>query len=769
MSKVKEKNNESNSTVNEIEETIACKGISGGLYATEKEINEDIEKVSEFIKEYEDKTNIGYIHYNDAISNLYLLRGFLHDAIGDNEESINDFGECIESSKLSENYKNKYKGFICRGIEKFKLKKYPEAMKDFDGFVNFLYNIERKGRDNNKFYDICDSIKKGKFKGIIDDEDIQNSDDEDACLLYALRGIAYFKNKENRQAKNDFDKVIKFDFNKRDYHAYEDIVEMYLTCDEISVLEVAMNYAKKVTNSNLSLQLEQKINYYRLYLEMYKCVEEKKWDDALKYINKALKNKNKSLEDSGNIPNRALFLLVKISILIDQYDELEKENSFVEVRNKKLEEASETLDKLSEKVKEDEKFLRSKIYESIYYKDKMEICIRQKKYDEAIIIYEEELKDLDDIKTMDIIVPYIRALYKLGDKGKDNNEFEKFAKHLEKTRTGFLRYVAKEMESLDFNDKDKLKLQICYLYVVVCEMKERLRYNGKDNCVAHYTKINNLKYLVKPKKVIENNGKTPYIRLNNVAYMNDPTEGKVFLKLLKNTKKEVENIIKDLYNTRNCDVRKEFNDTEHVYLTSFSEAIDTSLPMWVGYSQDATGCCLLYSIDDFDKEDLNSDAYNMMLALGNEDEKKENNKDSYCLYNIKYIDEKQLNNKKEEAIKSNLEEIAEILLKMNHLNDDKVKSIVKNILAQVRYLFKDKDYSYEKEVRVVRFCTDEERIKYTDEKEGFVVPHAYIDLEKELKVREVILGPKVDKAMEIANYLSFSGVESITKSNISYQ
>ena len=50
--------------------------------------------------------------------------------------------------------------------------------------------------------------------------------------------------------------------------------------------------------------------------------------------------------------------------------------------------------------------------------------------------------------------------------------------------------------------------------------------------------------------------------------------------------------------------REVVNGDNHTYLISFSEAIDT-LPMWVQYSKDGTGCCLLLKKEFFDeKEDI---------------------------------------------------------------------------------------------------------------------------------------------------------------------
>lgn len=50
------------------------------------------------------------------------------------------------------------------------------------------------------------------------------------------------------------------------------------------------------------------------------------------------------------------------------------------------------------------------------------------------------------------------------------------------------------------------------------------------------------------------------------------------------------------------------------------------------------------------------------------------------------------------------------------------------------------------------------------------VPHVYIEMERELEIDEVVLGPKVSEPVEISNYLYYTGkVDKVTKSHIKYK
>ena len=204
--------------------------------------------------------------------------------------------------------------------------------------------------------------------------------------------------------------------------------------------------------------------------------------------------------------------------------------------------------------------------------------------------------------------------------------------------------------------------------------------------------------------------------------------------------------------------------------------------MWVQYTDNGQGCCLVFKSKFFDKED-NDTVLTASINDNNEFETKmekginsNNYKESYCLYQVKYIEEKK--NDELNLADLDLDELIEaIAIELNELiskikdcakqEKNNIKSIVINILDQVRFLFKSKDYEYEEEVRLIKFTND---VKFTGDAEGYRVPHVYIDMERELEIDEVVLGPKVSESIEIANYLYYTGkVDKVTKSEIKYK
>ena len=194
--------------------------------------------------------------------------------------------------------------------------------------------------------------------------------------------------------------------------------------------------------------------------------------------------------------------------------------------------------------------------------------------------------------------------------------------------------------------------------------------------------------------------------------------------------------------------------------------------MWIQYAEDGKGCCLILESSSFDYEEVNAfDGLiesEMDTSVGKMKEQKKEEKNGYCLYKVEYVKEGQDNIYKEyiEQIKQVLGKVYK-LWKENVKERDKIKSIVVNILDQVRFLFKSSDYAHEKELRVIKLYAGEPKLKDADD---LIVPKLYIDMELDLDYQEVILGPKVENPREIAAYLGYTKkVGKVSKSKIKYQ
>ena len=505
--------------------------------------------------------------------------------------------------------------------------------------------------------------------------------------------------------------------------------------------------------------------------------------DALGRYEEAIEDYNKAIELEGdnyrfyNRRGNAKYALKKYEEAIEDYNKAIELNSEDAIVYSNRGNAKCELKKYEEAIEDYSKAIELNPKGSVLYGNRGNAKYALKKYEEAIEDYKKALNINKDYRVFHSLCLACKELSEITNEVNiTEEEFD----------SSFIMYILN-------NIKDhKLIYKVILLYIYVMKIKKECVYTEFKE-VAHYTKLNNIKFLIKKsltskdKKTEDRDFKPARLRLNNVAYMNDPTEGGILLDMLKKYElgKENENIdeiLNYLYYETPSKGREVISGDNHTYLISFSEAIDT-LPMWVQYSKDGTGCCLLLKKEFFDeKEETNFIGGDTIESLSikeideavnqvedKNDEVVSNNKvKKYCLYKVRYISANydSLNDPTRENIKS----IAKVLLDLKKDNVYKeYKDIIVNMLDQIRFLFKSDDYSHEKETRIIKFA-EGDAVKLTGDEEGFRVPHLYIEVDKDLEISEVILGPKVEQAPEIATYIKYSDNNiKVTKSKIKYQ
>ena len=309
----------------------------------------------------------------------------------------------------------------------------------------------------------------------------------------------------------------------------------------------------------------------------------------------------------------------------------------------------------------------------------------------------------------------------------------------------FLRKLKKRKSFIE------IKAEILSLLYYAFKIKRLLIVPRISDPIGHYTKIENLKYLLLPGNL---SGK---LRMYHAEYMNDPSEGKMLLNLLMN----------------NSSVENSFyiKDNSKIYLSCFTTAID-NLPMWSMYGNDAQGCCLVFKDDYFD---YTTEELTDSFLLGNN----EDNENNY-LYRVCYLscngdsftitidqfdqDPDDLNCRISDALNQFVFHFNK-LFSLKSKSDKVLDEGVALILDQIRYLFKDSVYSHEHELRL---------IKYSEtpllDSNAWIVPKLYVEVQKPLKYERVILGPKVTQANRIIPYLIYTGkVDEVVKSEVRYR
>lgn len=324
------------------------------------------------------------------------------------------------------------------------------------------------------------------------------------------------------------------------------------------------------------------------------------------------------------------------------------------------------------------------------------------------------------------------------------------------------------MRCLEKFIKDKEATEkIITIYECIQNIKFQLVVNdfNEENLheFGHYTNGEVLQILLRQKESISDaeqdteqdaeqfkiEGKT---RLYNVAYMNDPEEGKLLDRLFEFNKSS----------------SSEYEvSSSPWFLMSLTTAID-KLTMWSQYGSNAEGVCLVFKTDSFievkSQDDLESFISKSIDIESIEDGcQKDEKKNSSslgskdCLYRICYLNEDSL---KKGKIKLK-EEDNELLKNGNRLSKiegllKEIKNVLKDVpenkeelldafdllLEEIRYLFKSSAYKEEEELRILRYSElvpNNKEIKVHN-----VEPAAklYIERDTEIELKSIIFGPK---------------------------
>ncbi|MGT2920109.1 DUF2971 domain-containing protein [Streptococcus chosunense] len=282
-----------------------------------------------------------------------------------------------------------------------------------------------------------------------------------------------------------------------------------------------------------------------------------------------------------------------------------------------------------------------------------------------------------------------------------------------------------ELETID---KDELKEISDNVNII----KDKLKYRVEGEDFIHYTSLNTLKFLLYK---IDDKDNYPRLRLSNARQMNDPNEGYTFLNLIGIKKEELS---------------QTDYDTSPFFFASMTQTgngqnLDDSLPMWKQYGDDAKGINLTY----------HSEYIKSLIEDGIE------------IYKVCY-------NVKEDLLEEEINSIKSAFNEIKNYDDDKEKEGIflsaLNLIDDIRYLFKDADYSYENEYRIIQSYEGNEDVIFSSESSNSVIPGLYAYIDKELKYSKIKLGPKCDDIDFVAPYIKFvdRNIE-VTKSQISYR
>lgn len=377
----------------------------------------------------------------------------------------------------------------------------------------------------------------------------------------------------------------------------------------------------------------------------------------------------------------------------------------------------------------------------------------------------------------------------------------------------FRRFKENEIfRRLKADKRGELLVGLFRLYEQIIQIKDICRFvpdaRGKKEWLpVHYTKTDTLKKLLSG-----DNGVSGKLRLWNTVYMNDTFEGESFIEMMKHAgKKKIQDsgsgdkesdidrrVIEKMkkyfpYLDKTASAEEALVPiNENIYVTSFSRE-ENGIYMWIPYGDDAKGCTITFEEDFFDIRKTR-DGLTDVAAYSDED---------YPLYEIQYLSEGDLreSSRKENKIANILDimgEIWEILDDLENRLEGKgvlgamqkkkekgpnkreevqnetkqkeealVRGFIADCLNEVRFLIKSSEYSFEKEVRMLHYSYEPEL-----ETENFDIPRLYVNVDRDIRIKEVKLGPKISEfeTNEIVSWLSKTGrVGCITKSGRHYK
>lgn len=234
--------------------------------------------------------------------------------------------------------------------------------------------------------------------------------------------------------------------------------------------------------------------------------------------------------------------------------------------------------------------------------------------------------------------------------------------------------------------------------------------------IAYYTSEETLEYMLPQIDKDKNKESLGKLSIMNVAYMNDPTEGKMLGRYLL-TDTDAANMGINYTGRRNAAY-------PYVFMKCFTTRID-DLPMWEMYGGHASGYCVVLNKKYFIEKGGNT----AKIPLYRVCYIRKNNSD------LSIMDE-------DNPLIDNLQEVRESLEIIKNFVDSAGKSYKKwfmDATEKILYLFKDADYNHEQELRIIySFSKRDDTFRFTSQE----IPRVFIQPEFYPNIKEIILGPK---------------------------
>ena len=364
---------------------------------------------------------------------------------------------------------------------------------------------------------------------------------------------------------------------------------------------------------------------------------------------------------------------------------------------------------------------------------------------------------------------YLSWLQKAADWGSSDAAFEYAMRYRVSEHTRFLKYISKACEARDnmlayiakvvdecavdaemFTELSSMLTRILNVTDQVRQSKHLVNSADGNSGIAHYTKAEALKNMLGNQTKQARN----LIRLYNIAYVNDPNEGKR-LTGYKSTDSSYVNPLASFYETRadGDDATASKWQDFSVFLASFSLE-SNNLNLWRFYGDDGTGFSVVTPLN----------AFNTTLTRGAMGGAWADRDDPSSTWSEHNVSPSTVTLNKVLYKDSDVKEALELLAPSLHDLNEKLKTIGNSdianpmrsttvmILSELMYLYKERDYEDEREVRVVeaRLLGASDLKQHAGDSTSF--SKLYVETAAVLfksKGSAIIIGPKVQKASAV--------------------
>ena len=213
------------------------------------------------------------------------------------------------------------------------------------------------------------------------------------------------------------------------------------------------------------------------------------------------------------------------------------------------------------------------------------------------------------------------------------------------------------------------------------------------------------------------------LRMSNIAYLNDPDEGRFYQDSLADLLPE------------NFSSDDSIIHTDDIYIVCFTETDSEFLPMWVQYANQAQGCRIEF--------------YNSGIEVTK----------------LKYVNNTEL----PEVMEQLIQQIKNPPTKDSLINVA-IQTYATDKLHEIQYYYKSSNYQHENEVRyMTTMPVKQALVDEGSSDNGTKIPRLYCNIPIPLEIKSVTLGPKCPDPERIALYLKHCGIENVYCSKIHFR